>query len=124
MTFLRSFGLERFLDANRDVMERLSKAGILTDAELRTLDAANRDRFGGLAADGIRNGDRLEHETRGDTVTTRYTDVTGAVRIDEVRIGPAQRRALMGSLFGPGSGFRKGLLDLVYGRSEAAGPEE
>ena len=56
---------------------------------------------------------------RGDTVTTRYTDVTGAVRIDEIQIEAAHRKALIGSLFGPGSGFRKGLLDLVFDRAEA-----
>lgn len=113
-TFLRSFGLKRFLDANLDVMEKLSKTGLLSDAEVQKLSAENADRFRVLAADGIRDGDRLEHEVRGDTVTTRYTDVTGAVRLDEVRIGPEQRRVLLGSLFGPQSGFRKGLLDQVF----------
>lgn len=113
-TFLRSFGLNRFLDANLDVMEKLSKAGLLSAAEVQELAAENSDRFRVLAADGIRDGDRLEHEVRGDTVTTRYTDVMGAVRIEEVRIGPEQRRVLLGSLFGPQSGFRKGLLDQVF----------
>lgn len=119
MTFLRSFGLKRFLDANRDAMEKMTKAGILTVEEFHALDQANRDRFEGLASEGIRDGDALEHEVRGDTLATRYTDVTGAVRIDEVQIGPEQRRVLLGSLFGPGSGFRKGLLDLVFDRAEA-----
>jgi hypothetical protein len=95
-------------------MEKLSKTGLLSDAEVQKLSAENADRFRVLAADGIRDGDRLEHEVRGDTVTTRYTDVTGTVRIDEVRIGPEQRRVLLGSLFGPQSGFRKGLLDQVF----------
>ncbi|MCK5489773.1 MAG: hypothetical protein KAI98_07280 [Gemmatimonadetes bacterium] len=122
MTFLRSFGLKRFLDANRGMMEKLSRAGLLSDEELRRLDAANHERFETLAADGIRDGDVLEHEVRGDTVTTRYTDVSGAVRVDEVRVGSEQRRVLMGSLFGPESGFRKGLLDLVFSRAEAESP--
>jgi len=124
MTFLRSFGLKRFLDANRGVMEKLTKAGILSDEEFQTLDAANADRFQVLAADGIRDGDRIEHQVRGDTVTTRYTDVSGAVRVDEVRVGSEQRRVLLGSLFGPESGFRNGLLDLVFGRAEAESPAE
>ena len=119
MTFLRSFGLSRFLDANRDMMERLTRAGTLSDDEFLVLDSENAERFQVLAADGIRDGDRLEHQVRGDTVYTRYIDVTGAVRIEEARIGPEQRRVLMGSLFGPESGFRKGLLDLVFSRVEA-----
>jgi len=124
MTFLRSFGLSRFLDANRDMMERLTRAGILSDEEFLMLDSENADRFQVLALDGIRDGDVLEHEVRGDTVTTRYTDVTGALRIEEIQIGSKQRRVLMGSFFGPESGFRKGLLDLVFSRAEAEGPGE
>jgi hypothetical protein len=121
MTFLRSFSLGRFLDGNRDIMEKLRKAGILSDEEVRRLDAENTDRFEFLVGDGIRDGDRLEHQLRGDTVYTRYTDVTGATRVEEIHIGPEQRRVLMGSLFGPHSGFRKGLLDLVFRRAEADG---
>lgn len=117
MTFLRSFSLKRFLDANREQMERLAEAGLLTDGETRRLIAENEERFALLDADGIRDGDRLEHEVRGDTVTTRYTDVTGAIRIDEVQVGAEQRTMLMGSLFGPRSSFRNGLLDLVFSRS-------
>ncbi len=117
MTFLRSFGLNRFLDANRDVLRKLVRSGHLTEEEFQRLDGENRRRFAVLAADGVRDGDRLEHEVSGDTVTTVYTDVTGAVRIDEVQVGSDQRMALLGSLFGPRSGFRKGLLDLVYGRA-------
>ena len=119
MTFLRSFGLNRFLDANRDVMEKLSEAGWITEEEFRRLDQENRARFEGLAADGVRDGDVIEHEVRGDTVTTRYTDVTGTVRIDGLLVGSGERRVLLGSLFGPESDFRQGLLDLVFSRAEA-----
>jgi hypothetical protein len=101
------------------VLEKLSGDGLLTSEEFQALDAENVARFAVLAADGIRDGDRLEHQIRGDTVTTRYTDVAGAVRIDEVRVGSGHRRALLGSLFGPRSGFRKGLLDLVFDRAQA-----
>ncbi|MCL7960481.1 MAG: hypothetical protein M8861_09835 [marine benthic group bacterium] len=124
MTFLRSFGLNRFLDANRDVMEKLAKAGLITEEELEDLDAENRARFAGLAEDGIRDGDVIEHELRGDTVTTRYTDVTGAVRIDGLLVGSAERRMLLGSLFGPNSEFRNGLLDLVFTRAATSGSGE
>ncbi len=119
MTFLRSFSLERFLDSNRGVLERLATAGLLTEEELRRLEAENDQRFAVLAQSGIRDGDVLEHEVQGDTVTTLYTDVAGAVRIAETRIGAAERKALVGSLFGPESGFRKGLLDLVFDRAKA-----
>ena len=124
MTFLRSFGLNRFLDANRDVMEKLFEAGWITEGELRELDRENRARFEALASDGIRDGDMIEHELRGDTVTTRYTDVTGTVRIDGILVGSQERRVLMGSLFGPESDFRQGLLDLVFSRGETYGAGE
>lgn len=120
MTFLRSFGLSRFLDANRDVMRKMVRSGYLTEEEFRRLDEENRERFAVLEADGVRDGDRLEHEVRGDTVTTLYTDAEGAVRIDQVRVGRTERRVLMGSLFGPASEFRKGLLRQVFDRAGAA----
>ena len=66
----------------------------------------------------------IEHELRGDTVTTRYTDVTGTVRIDGFLVGSPERRVLIGSLFGPESEFRNGLLDLVFSRAEAYGTGE
>ncbi len=124
MTFLRSFGLKRFLDANRDVMEKLARAGLITEEELEDLDAENRVRFAGLDADGLRDGDVFEHELRGDTVTTRYTDVTGTVRIDGLLVGSQERTVLLGSLFGPESDFRNGLLDLVFTRAETPGGAE
>lgn len=124
MTFLRSFGLKRFLDANRDVMEKIARAGLITEEELEDLDAENRARFEGLAEDGIRDGDVIEHELRGDTVTTRYTDVTGTVRIDGFLVGSQERTVLLGSLFGPESEFRNGLLDLVFTRAETFGAGE
>ncbi|MDP2481744.1 MAG: hypothetical protein Q8W45_00555 [Candidatus Palauibacterales bacterium] len=122
MTFLRSFSLRRFLDADRDVMEKLNAVGWISDEERLQLEAENADRFQVLEADGIRHGDRLEHQVRGDTVTTLYTDVTGNVRIDEVRVGSEQRRMLLGSLFGAGAAFRNGLLDLVFRRAAADPP--
>jgi hypothetical protein len=66
----------------------------------------------------------IEHAVRGDTVTTRYTDVTGTVRIDGFLVGSKERRVLLGSLFGPESDFRQGLLDLVFSRSETYGAGE
>jgi hypothetical protein len=116
-TFERSFGLDRFLRANRNVMERLVEAGVLSAPEFRALDAENVKRFQVLAGTGIRDGDRLEHRVDGERVTTRYLDVEGAVRIDEVQVGDAERRALLGSLFGPKSDFRDGLLDQVLSRA-------
>jgi hypothetical protein len=121
-TFERSFGLERFLRANRDVMKRLVEAGILSEEEFQRLDADNVERFQVLASEGVRDGDRLEHEIDGERVATRYVDVEGEVRIEEVRVGDAERRALLGSLFGPKSDFRGGLLDLVLRRAALEGP--
>lgn len=120
-TFERSFGLERFLRANRDVLEGLVKAGILTYEEFLELDAENVERFQVLEQAGIQDGDRLEHRIEGERVATRYVDHTGTLRIDEVQVGDADRRALLGSLFGPGSDFRGGLVDQVLDR---AGLEE
>lgn len=120
-TFERSFGLERFLRANRDVMEGLVDAGILSYEEFLELDAENVERFQVLKEAGVQDGDRLEHRIDGERVATRYVDRSGTLRIDEVQVGDAERRALLGSLFGPGSDFRGGLVDQVLAR---AGLEE
>ena len=116
MTFLVSFGLERFLDGNRDTLNGLAEAGILSGDDAERLYLENRQRFAVLAESGIQEGDRLEHELRGDTITTRFTDVSGVTQIDEIRVGPERRAALLGSFFGPESDFRDGLLDQVFDR--------
>jgi hypothetical protein len=116
MTFLVSFGLERFLDGNRDTLNGLAEAGIISGDDAERLYLENRQRFAVLAESGIQEGDRLEHELRGDTITTRFTDVSGVTQIDEIRVGPERRAALLGSFFGRESDFRDGLLDQVFDR--------
>ena len=66
---------------------------------------------------GIRQGDLFLYTVRGDTVSTRFIDSDGNTRLDFVRIGPEFRRALMGTYFVPGSNFRDGLMDLVFGEN-------
>lgn len=116
LTFLVSFSLERFLDGNRDSMKRLAKANIVTEEEAARLYLENERRFAILDESGIQEGDRLEHELRGDTIITRFVDASGVTRLDELRVGPERRAALLGSFFGPGSEFRDGLLDQVFER--------
>ena len=116
MTFLVSFSLERFLDSNRDSLEGLGRAGIITGEAAERLYLENERRFAILEETGIQEGDRLEHELLGDTITTRFIDVSGVTRIDEIRVGPERRHALLGSFFGPESDFRGGLLDQVFNR--------
>lgn len=116
LTFLVSFSLERFLDGNRDSMQGLAKAGIVDEEEAERLYLENERRFTILEESGIKEGDRLEHELRGDSIITRFIDASGVTRIDELRVAPERRAALLGSYFGPESEFRDGLLDQVFER--------
>ncbi len=108
MTFLVSFGLERFLDGNRDSLNGLANAGIISGKDAERLYLENERRFAVVEQIGLQEGDRLDYELRGDTVTIRFTDVSGATRIDETRVSPQRRAALLGSLFGPESDFSIG----------------
>lgn len=116
MTFLVSFDLERFLDGNRDSLNGLAEAGIISGDDAERLYLENERRFAILEESGMKEGDRLEHELRGDSITTRFIDASGVTRIDELRVGPERRAALLGSFFGPESEFRDGLLDQVFER--------
>ena len=116
LEFLVSFSLDRFLDGNRDSMQGLAKAGIISEAEAERLYLENERRFAILEESGMKEGDRLEHELRGDSIITRFIDASGVTRIDELRVGPERRAALLGSFFGPESEFRDGLLDQVLER--------
>jgi len=116
MTFLVSFSLERFLDGNRDSLNGLAKAGVISGEDAERLFLENERRFAVLDEIGLQEGDRLEHELRGDTITTRFIDVSGVILVEETRVGPERRAALLGSLFGPESDFRDGLLDQVFDR--------
>ena len=116
MTFLVSFDLERFLAGNRDSLNGLAEAGIISGDDAERLYLENERRFAILAESGMKEGDRLEHELRGDSIITRFIDASGVTRIDELRVGPERRAALLGSFFGPESEFRDGLLDQVFER--------
>ena len=116
MTFLVSFDLERFLDGNRDSLNGLAEAGIISGDDAERLYLENERRFAILEESGMKEGDRLEHELRGDSIITRFIDASGVTRIDELRVGPERRAALLGSFFGPESEFRDGLLDQVFER--------
>ena len=116
MTFLVSFDLERFLAGNRDSLNGLAEAGIISGDDAERLYLENERRFAILEDSGMKEGDRLEHELRGDSIITRFIDASGVTRIDELRVGPERRAALLGSFFGPESEFRDGLLDQVFER--------
>ena len=116
MTFLVSFDLERFLAGNRDSLNGLAEAGIISGDDAERLYLENERRFAILEESGMKEGDRLEHELRGDSIITRFIDASGVTRIDELRVGPERRAALLGSFFGPESEFRDGLLDQVFER--------
>jgi hypothetical protein len=118
MTFLVSVSLGRFLGGVRNTLEGLAEVGILSRAEADRVYAGYVERFSVLDGRGIKDGDVMERELRGDTVSTRFTAVTGETPIDEISVGSERRREILGAFFSRKSDFRDGLIDQVFDRVE------
>lgn len=115
LEFKMDLSFNRFIDSAADNSKRLVKAGVVEPPVAARLVDERRERFAFLADTGIREGDLFLYTLRGDTVSTRFIDAEGHTRLDFVRIGPEFCHALMGTYFVPGSNFRDGLMDLVFG---------
>ncbi|MGH7552989.1 MAG: hypothetical protein ACREMQ_08145 [Longimicrobiales bacterium] len=67
--------------------------------------AKMKERGGGPGA----RGGRI-YRIAGETLHTRYRDAQGNVLLDQVDVGAAPRRAVLGSYFAPRSDFRRPLI--------------
>jgi len=110
MVLQRDVGLDRFLAGVTEDMQRAVNAGWL-DAEGYAEVATGLPRWlAPLKEQGIASGDRFTYAIVEDTLRAVFTRQDGNVVIDQTDVGPAHRRALLGSFVAPGAGFREGLL--------------
>lgn len=110
LVFQRDVGLDRFLAGVTEDMQRAVNAGWL-DAEGYAEVATGLPRWlAPLKEQGIASGDRFTYAIVEDTLRAVFTRQDGNVVIDQTDVGPAHRRALLGSFVAPGAGFREGLL--------------
>ena len=111
LAFLRSIEVDQFLGGREETLETLVKGGYVDEGTAERTARYNEQRFAFLADTGIRDGDRLTYSLRGDTVRTRYTSESGAVRMDDLRVGSSGRVLLLGSFFAPGTNFHEPIWD-------------
>lgn len=108
--FHRDVGLDRFLGGMEDNFRRVREAGLITREEERALLAEARTQYEVLRGRGIRDGDLFWYRIRGDSLHVFLQDRTGATLGESRGEGSANRLALLGNYFAPGTDFRQPLL--------------
>jgi hypothetical protein len=110
LVFQRDVNLDRFLAGVTEDMQRAVRAGLLDTAGYAKVTRGLPVWLEPLRAQGIASGDRFTYAIVNDTLRTVFTRQDGHVTIDQTDVGPAHRRALLGSFVAPGAGFRDDLL--------------
>jgi len=118
LVFQRDVGLDRFLAGVTEDMQRAVQAGLLDEAGYAKVSTGLPRWLAPLHERGIASGDRFTYAIMDDTLRTVFTRRDGEVVIDQVDVGPAHRRALLGSFVAPGAGFRDDLLAELKRRDE------
>lgn len=109
--FRRNLDLKRFLEGIRENLRRAVRSGIVSVEDYRSIAGDLPEWYAPLAGRGIRQGDRMHHRIRGDSLRTVYVGRDGERLLDQVDIGPERRLAVLGGYFAPGSDFRDGLVE-------------
>lgn len=110
LVFQRDVGLDRFLAGVTEDMQRAVQAGLLDPGGYDKVSTGLPLWLAPLRERGIASGDRFTYAIVDDTLRTVFTRQDGAVVIDQIDVGPAHRRALLGSFVAPGAGFRDDLI--------------
>lgn len=110
LVFQRDVGLDRFLAGVDEDMQRAVHAGLLDPAGYAKVSTGLPRWLAPLRERGIASGDRFTYAIAGDTMRTVFARQDGEVVIDQIDIGPAHRRALLGGFVAPGAAFRDDLL--------------
>lgn len=114
LSFLMSISHHRFVESARKTTRRLARQGFISDDAAVLVGDGMAQRFAFLKGAGIQEGDRLYYTVRSDSVRTCFVSAIGDTLLNDVRIGPERRVALLGSYFAPKTNFHDGLLDLVF----------
>ncbi len=110
LVFQRDVNLDRFLAGVTEDMQRAVRAGLLDTAGYTKVARGLPVWLEPLREQGIATGDRFTYAIVNDTLRTVFTRQGGDVIIDQTDVGPAHRRALLGSFVAPGAGFCDDLL--------------
>lgn len=110
LEFVRDVSLERLLGAIRDSSRAARDAGLIAPETYALIDTSLPEWYEFLDGRGVKDGDRMEYEIRGDTLDIRYLTATDDVLLDRTDVGADQRRSVLAGYFAPGSDFRDGLV--------------
>lgn len=118
LVFQRDVGLDRFLAGVTEDMQRAVHAGLLDTASYTKVATGLPVWLAPLRERGMASGDRFTYAIVGDTLRIVFTRKDADVVIDQTDVGPAHRRALLGSFVAPGAGFRDDLLADLLRKAE------
>lgn len=110
LDFVRDVSLGRLLGAIRDSSRAARDAGLIEAETYALIDTSLPDWYRFLDGRGVKDGDRMEYEIRGDSLNIQYLTETGDVLLDRTDVGADQRRSVLAGYFAPGSDFRDGLV--------------
>lgn len=113
--FVRDVGLERFLDGIRENLRPALEAGWMEEATYRLISDSLPVWYRPLEGRGVKEGDEMVYDIRGDTLRTTFRGRDREVLLDQTDVGPERTRAVLASYLAPGSDFREELLDSLFG---------
>jgi len=116
--FLRNVSLEQFLDGAADNLERVRKAGVITEADSEMISAGMPVWYSFLEERDIRGGDVMRYRISGDTLRTQFVSVDGQLLMDQTDVGAERRRSVLGSYFVRKSDFREGLVKSLVSEAD------
>lgn len=110
VTYQRAVGLDRYLQAVRENLEKARAAGYLSPQQYDTISDSLRSWYGPLADRGFREGDELIYDLTRDTLHVRLRSREGDDLITLRQVGRRSRLGVLGGYLAPGTDFREPLI--------------
>lgn len=112
--FVRDVGLDRFLEGVRENLRPALEAGWIEERTHRLVSDSLPVWYLPLEGRGVKDGDEMVYDIRGDTLRTTFRGREGKFLLDQIDVGPERVRAVLASYLAPGSDFREDLLDSLF----------
>lgn len=108
--FVREISLDQFVNAVRESLDEVHRAGLLDDALRKRVSAGLPEWFKAMKETGFREGDRVLYKINAHQLRTVVVRSNGQVVVDRTDEGADKRMILLGSYFAEGTGYREPLL--------------
>jgi hypothetical protein len=115
LLFIRdNISLDQFVDGARENLDRVAKAGIISEDHVEHVVASLPVWYAFLAERKIRKGARMHYRVHGDTLHSQYVGVDGEMLLDQKDVGESPRLAQLGNYFVRGSSYREKLIKSLF----------